>query len=142
MNPVPDRKKLRREYLKRKAKAYANLAGTILILAATLYTIFDALLKPGHLSHFLSRGMGFAVCMAMVLILSASLARGVRSALSIAKGIQHIPYIPPLDADTLPAQELLVRGAEEPAATREALLRATTEAPETKSEQLLRSAQE
>jgi len=58
------------------------------------------------------------------------------------KGIaesRRLPYVPPLNPDTLPAEEVLVRGAEEPPIVpSEVLLRATNER-ETPKEELLRA---
>jgi hypothetical protein len=50
-----------------------------------------------------------------------------------------LPYIPPVTPDTLPAEEMLVRGSEEPQAGSETLVRPSTATRETPAEQLLRS---
>jgi hypothetical protein len=71
--------------------------------------------------------------MARIILHHMRQARKARAALS---------YVPPVPPDTFPAEEVLVRGAEEPQAESETLVRAampTTE--ETPAEQLLRSSQ-
>ena len=51
-------------------------------------------------------------------------------------------YVPPVSLSNLPAEEILVRGAEEPTAPSEVLLRAAGKGEESKAEQLLRSSQQ
>ena len=67
---------------------------------------------------------------------SWSLWKGVKGARDQAR----LPYVPPVTDSTLPADEILVRGAAEPAAPNETLLRAAREGEEQlKPEELLRS---
>ena len=51
---------------------------------------------------------------------------------------QQVPYVPPVTPNTLPANEILVRGAEEPPVARsKMLLRAAQGGHETATEELL-----
>jgi hypothetical protein len=56
--------------------------------------------------------------------------------------VTSVPYVPPVKFDTLPAEEVLVRGAQEPTQEQSAvLLRAAEESADTPAEQLLRAAE-
>ena len=58
------------------------------------------------------------------------------------KNIKHIPYVPPVTSDTLPAEEVLVRGSEEPTQEQsKVLLRGTECSMGTGEQELLRSSQ-
>jgi hypothetical protein len=57
--------------------------------------------------------------------------------------LEALPYLPLENADALPADEILVRGSEEPAIVQsEVLLRAAKQGQETSKEELLRVSQE
>ncbi len=51
--------------------------------------------------------------------------------------IRVVPYVPPVNLSTLPAEEVLVRGAEQPTAPNGTLLRATVKCEGAKAEELL-----
>jgi hypothetical protein len=52
----------------------------------------------------------------------------------------RVPHVPPVPLNSLPIEEILIRGAAEPSATGETLLRAGVKGEETKAEELLRVA--
>jgi len=56
---------------------------------------------------------------------------------------EKLPFVPPVTADTLPAEEVLVRGSEEPAQEQsKILLRGTNGSGGTREQELLRSSQQ
>jgi hypothetical protein len=150
MTRVPDRKKLRREYLKQKGFAYYHLTGKSLffslgvlvcigLLQFAVYVFFVAI-QDGRESSFyaepeyyVSGLCGIMACVSAVI--TRSIWRGVQQ----AKQDLNIPNVPPLTSDTLPAEEVLVRGAEEPLAGKDTLVRPSTASEETTAEQLLRN---
>ena len=143
MNTVPDRKKLRREYLWKKGKAstLACIAGVGFGYFALCFCAY--LLMPIFVPEV--RGDAFLTFMLISLPLTGGLAWLFGSiARRQAKKATTIPYVPPVtaNADNLPAEEVLVRGSEEPLAPqREVLLRATIAEQGTPPEQLLRSSE-
>lgn len=153
LDRVPNRRKLRQEYLKKKAKAYSKSAffGLVLLPFASCSVLFGVIAVVVLIGLMYALFSGRLVS-SVVPLLFVGLAIGfvlwivtwmfwvfLRDELEEAR---IIPYVPPVTVETLPAEEVLVRGAEEPAAIRETLLRATTGTEETKAEELLRSAQE
>lgn len=148
MRPVPDRKKQRREYLKKKGKAYSALS----LLSFVSLFMFLVMLFCGLLG-FAFLGNAFNMRLAPAILCSVVSFGVVAAAAYARKGIQRdiehtihdlakTRFVPPVTADTLPAEEVLVRGAEAPTATRETLLRPIRATQEAKTEELLRSIQE
>jgi len=131
MNQVSNRKKLRREYLTNKGKAYSR-AVLLPLLAILLVVLIDV-----HLPRsFTSVGfIGGAVAFAYSRIVRCSWRYSKRQ---VARAAQ-IPYVPPVTTDSLPAEEVLVRGATAPPASGKTLLRAAVKGEETKAEELLRN---
>jgi hypothetical protein len=155
MNPVPDRKKLRRAYLSKKGKAYAKAAVLSILFVPTIalccalwslawgFThayasrIVDVPSWLGLFVRVIAAGsliVGTVVCS----VLCRALWRTIDAAHNEAK---RIPWVPSVTPSTLPAEEILVRGAAEPSAPNETLLRAGVKGEATKAEQLLRSSQ-
>jgi len=63
-------------------------------------------------------------------------------ALQAHQEARRIPYVPPVTAKALPAEEVLVRGSEEPAQEQgKVLLRGTEGSTDTGEQELLRSSQ-
>jgi hypothetical protein len=133
MNQVPDRKKLR----KKLRREYLIFGGWNVVLCVT-----EVLL--------LTIGYIYIVCNAphnnytgrFVLILGLFVALGAFILGHEAKKDHRVTcdrIIPPITPDTLPADEILLRGAQEPSAPNETLLRAGVKSEETKAEELLRS---
>ena len=154
MNQVLDRKKLRREYLRKKGTAHIQEAiGGMLVIVASITCpvfVFMALSLEGWCLYgrwvWQSDMPGLTIeslkCIGISLISWAVCKYADRIAQKGHDRVAHIAYIPPVTPDTLPADEILVRGSEEPpVAQNDVLLRAAT-GQETPKEELLRVAQE
>jgi hypothetical protein len=150
---APDRKKLRREYLQRKGQEYAitGVLGTTMIPALMGFTV--CVLMPFY-AWSLSVGSGYGeldptlFIFLVILGVSGSIYfgrmlwlcwRGAKQSIQTARGLD---YVPPVTPDAFPADEILVRGAEEPLVQQsEVLLRAAKER-EASTEELLRASLE
>lgn len=67
----------------------------------------------------------------------------VRAAHRAHREAKQLPYVPPVTADILPAEEVLVRGSAQPAQEQsKVLLRGTDSSAGTGEQELLRSSQE
>ena len=146
---IPDRKQLRQEYLRRRTAAAAKSIGghllfvcgfvftllcatatVILILAAIICTVFAP-------EYWLSCAVG-------ALVLAISTAAGGHSVWEMDQFVDRarqeadIPYVPPVAPNTLPAEEVLVRGAQKPS-EEILLLRAAAGIKEAPVEELLRA---
>jgi|SRR5579871_414311 len=146
MNKVPDRKKLRQEYLWKKGLAYSILVlrsvvgilGLLFTLWAIALVIYfrsnaEALRPAVDVPEEIALGCGVAAIFAglFTVVCGWNIPRAY-------KAIQ-IPHIPAVVPDLLPAEEVLVRGSEEPpVAQSDILLRASITEQETPPEQLLR----
>jgi hypothetical protein len=119
MSRVPDRRKLRRNYLADKVAAYlAATVCTALFLPAVMLTVgclAAAVWVLGSLLLHFSTSVDAAglqfVALTGVSSFSAGLAwifwHGIREA---AHDAQHVEYVPPFDLARVPVDELLVRG--------------------------------
>jgi len=150
MNQVRDREKKRRQYLRRLGEAYisAAIAGALFVptllitIASVIATIscavlfvFHLCMRDGSADYWLSFLMPFGGSAFVVGLFTCAL----WSALKYAKREVSIPYVPPVTASTLPAEDILVRGADEPpTAHGEVLVRAARHGQETPKEELLR----
>jgi hypothetical protein len=157
MNPVPDRKKLRREYLPKDvakprdvvkatwqvvggawARSAAGLsialcAGAAAGLSIVLWVgaalpLFVGIMK----GRWLIGVVGAFGCLLLAPVFHALAKQGVRIA-------NETVTWQSADTSTLPAEEILVRGAAEPSAPSETLLRAGVKDEEARTEELLRS---
>jgi hypothetical protein len=129
MNKVQDRKKQRREYLRKKAMIYAL---PVMVAAGTVVSIYN-LLGPDFTR---TQGVASTIwavipCGFLVVLSWAHYSKARRDA-------ARITHVPPVTPVTLPADEILVRGAEEPSAPNGTLLRATVKGETTNAEELLR----
>jgi hypothetical protein len=139
MNLVPDRKRLQREYL-RKHPFLMLLTASLL---ASLFLLFvgangAALLYRNQFPVWFVRGMIRGTITSFIVVPFSAF---VVHLMIKARIISSVSYVPPVTPSTLPAEEILVRGAQEPSAPNEILLRATVKADETKADELLRSSQ-
>lgn len=141
MKRIPDRKKLRREYLRKKGETYANIVIYFLILfvpVIALYMFFKCdsgtRVRIGIFAAL--TWIIFAPIYELLWYLFWCAIVELSKELNKAK---QIPYVPPITPSTLSAEEVLVRGAEEPSAPSETLLRATVKGKATKREELLRA---
>jgi hypothetical protein len=149
MNKAPDRKKLRREYLKRKASAYTRMAvgGTLFVpfvFAACLFAAFTLVIIAFGIEERRPEYLFATLVVGAITAFLTWLAHASRQTLRRGRMQSQIPYVPPVTPNTLPADEILVRAAEEPlAAQSEVLLRAAKgQGHETAKEELLRVSQE
>ena len=148
MNRARDRRKLRREYVRQKTiSSVLRSMGSALISPAFAFCVSLGLclfvpISKGQLfgqskpvSLLIGAGVGAVIGFVFWLVTRA----GERA---IQKGQELAPrtVIPRFDPASLPADEVLVRGASAPAAPNETMLRATVHSEEeAKSEELLRS---
>lgn len=144
MDRVPDRKKLRRDYLRKKRLISVGLgtgftASAMLAIWGILSVRRAVTTYPGSLLH--DPLALIAVCFMALVWLCCSGIFGYAT-VRIRKVVPELAYVPPVTTENLPAEEVLVRGSEEPpVAQREVLLRAST-GVDTPKEQLLRIASE
>jgi|SRR5579871_3331793 len=151
MGSTQERIQKRREYLKQKGWAYtqASLAGAFaLLFAGVSYWLYgycqnvllgdtealggDTRLIPYALMVFLSLSLS---CMVATLFLARSVHQSHQKA-------KQLPFVSPVTANTLPAEEVLVRGSEEPAQEQgKVLLRGTDSSGSMGEQELLRSSQ-
>ena len=151
MNRVPDRKRQRREYLRKKRQAYkkAVAAGTLFVptfMGASVCFLLTAfgfgyaiwnLNATTFNEYWLVGTIPFTGIGAILLWIAKSSWSAIQQQVDIAK---HIPYVPPVTPFDLPADEILVRGAQQPDAPQETLLRAAQGDEEVAHSQLLRAA--
>ncbi len=152
MKQVPDRKKLRREYVTRKSKEYAvagalgtgiipALIGLMICTAGLVFPIYwmcypmqpDAPDRTTTVVIFIGGVLGVLYFGCFTWLCWRGMKQSIQSA-------RELPYIPPVTAGTLPADEILIRGSEEPpVAQSEVLLRAAQPEQNVQAEALLRA---
>jgi len=150
MSSTHERVKKRREYLTMKGAAYIGIAiglamivdwVTKFIRAVTHLSLFWNHLITGrvhsHVFVLLFSMLIFLVGMTAVTIICFG---GVVRHLALKA--KQLPYVPPVTADTLPAEEVLVRGSEQPTQEQgKVLLRGTDGSGGAGEQELLRSSQ-
>jgi hypothetical protein len=141
MNQVPDRKRLRREYLRKKRDHYQDLVAATFATAAGIvltlgFVVFTFALAASHM-------WGFAfLCSLIACGAAGATIWGACYIAAKTSVLTRIPYVPPITADTLPADEVLVRGSEEPPIEQSEVLLRAAKGVETPKEELLRVIQE
>jgi hypothetical protein len=136
---LPDRRKQRREYLRKKAGAYTRSLGGSLLLLCFYIAAFVCIF---YTCIYLMYGVkSFTLLFAFLSCLCGygcwKLTQFVEKA---AQAEAEIPFVPSVSTDTLSAEEVLVRGAQEPIAEQRAmLLRAAEESADAPSKELLRA---
>jgi hypothetical protein len=127
MGSTQERIQKRRLYLMLKGGAY-TLVGLMVLVAGLFFVIALREWKVGSL-------LG-----ALVLLLAAR--QVTRFAHRVHRKAKQLPYVPPVTVNTLPAEEVLVRGSEEPKEEQgKVLLRGTGGSEGTGEQELLRSSQ-
>src|SRR5579859_5815758 len=127
MNRVPDRKQLRREYLRKKGKVWLRLSILTALRGSPLVVGFvfalHSLLRNASSSDVIVIDFALTslLLIGTVLLLTAGIRQDFRHDFAI------LPYVPPITPSTLPPEEVLVRSAQEPPAPNETLLRAAVE---------------
>lgn len=130
MGNTQERIKKRQEYLKRKTTLILLLTYMSFIVCCWIAYPF---LPKGHIRGILSLLLGVTWL--------ATFFTGI-TFVQVKKRLKQLPYIPPVTADTLPAEEVLVRGSEEPKQSQsQVLLRNTDGSTGTANQELLRSSQ-
>jgi hypothetical protein len=133
MNPVPDRRRLRREYLRKKAIGYLMLRLSVVLPGIGVVAIVTANVCDEQHAIGGTVVVSSAACLLLVSLFALKMS-------GQAEIVSDVPYVPPVKPDTLPAEEILVRGATQPSIPSETLLRATMKGEETKADELLRVA--
>jgi hypothetical protein len=135
MNRVLYRKKQRIEYLLAKGTALVSVSALKFAAGAVVLAMSCFLVAYNNLPP-----IAVIVLAPFFFDVPYFLMRdGERVVTDLEQKARSIPYVPPVSLDSLPAEEVLVRGAEPPAAMSETLLRATVKDEATKAEELLRS---
>jgi hypothetical protein len=135
---VEDQARKRREYLGKVIPAHVSMwiwavvcamFALLTVIGAFTYWIPDEGPEPNILS--------FCVGMGIAIYLTSCWFRKWRSA---REKLAAIPFVPPAtkQLSTLPAEEILVRGSDQPSATAEELLRASQAGTDLEAEELLR----
>jgi hypothetical protein len=145
---APDRKKLRRDYLKQRVRAYAGaILCTWLFVPALLVTLGLAMAAVSILiasgsDNPIGYGLGVII---FGILACCSAAAGLFAWSLWQEGIRFIkveaalvPYAPPVNPDTMPAEEVLVRGSDEPPVAQSEILMRAADGAETPPEELLR----
>ncbi len=141
MSSTQERIKKRREYLKKKGTAYRNVSTqAVFVVLAVMLTIVSLLATIFSLLRLdLLSVLFFAALTALDGVMTRSVIDSARQAHEQAK---QLPYVPPVTANSLPAEEVLVRGSEEPAEEQgKVLLRGTDGSAGTGKQELLRGSQ-
>ena len=134
---VEDAARKRREYLRKKA------VGSVLVVLAVLFCAPLAVLTFVGVFGFLNvRLRSEIILQAILLLVSSSLLIWVsRAAGRINTNINSLDYVPPVHEQiaALPAEEVLLRGSDQPTAAPDELLRAARTGTATDAEELLRA---
>jgi hypothetical protein len=155
MKQVPNRKKLRREYLRTLFRAFGiavmcgflAVAGGLILFIGVSNSVLDLLWFVGSVvfgrklpeQRVLSNLFFDGTVLPAIGFASRSFLRGAKCA---TQQVHNLSYVLPIITDTLPADEILVRASVEPPVVQsEVLLRAAT-GTETPKEELLRVAKE
>lgn len=136
---MKDAARKRREYL--RSVAQAELAAGVALSVAVVFGLVSACsLFVALLLWSMGNATGISLAIGLVLYAFVSFG-GWKYRQAYARKARSIPYVPPVAEQiaNLPAEEILVRGAEEPTVTPEELLRATCAAAEVSSDELLRA---
>jgi hypothetical protein len=125
------------------AYAVATMSGAGLLLSVVVAAFFlyflwwsEAVWHGAFMRPLNERIAGISKIVAVCGMISYVCWRVTKKACKAAK---RLPYVPPITFSTLPAEEVLVRGAAEPSAPSETLLRAGVKSEETKPTDLLRA---
>ena len=128
---MEDITKKRREYLRKKAKVLvpAFIVGCLSLLLIVF--VLKLAGQPGTMSN--TQFVAFVLAIVLMVPCTIAIIASEKKALSIA-------YVPPVaeQITTLPADEVLLRGSDQPTAKSDELLRAAQPGQELATEELLR----
>ena len=147
---IPDRQLLRREYLKKKAAVASKSIGghlvfaggmifTVMCVAAAILCTFAALIAALGAPAYWPYCAGGALVLALFAFIGSRTVRAMDRYVEAVRGEADISYVPPVTPDTLPAEEVLMRGAERPQEDT-VLLRPSTDSVHVPDDELLRAA--
>jgi hypothetical protein len=133
---VPDRKKLRRDYLRKKRRLNAlQIVGFCILLPCILAPIAIAI---GLLAWYRFSAVASLSTLAALGCWLLLVRKGWRALLEVERRERTLPYVPPVTLNTLPANEVLVRGSQQPATPHKEVLLRPAQGGETPADQLLR----
>jgi hypothetical protein len=145
---VPDRKRQRREYILKKQSAYVQwVIGGIMLLPAGIIALISAITTVVACAcYILTRrytALLFTIfCGGIITVCSSFFAWMGYALVADGNKLSQTPYVPPVTPDTLPANEVLVRGAQPPPVVPSEVLLRAAQGEETPKEELLRVAEE
>ena len=145
MSRIQERKKQRREYLKKKGTAYTKIGlATVLVVPiplalCILFAFFIKILDLPSPAPDIDP-LKFTVVTSLLGLFTFACWRLVMFTRKTHQETKQLPYVPPVTPATLPTEEILVRGVEEPTGQQsEFLLRGAQGSAETPAGELLRS---
>ena len=143
MEPMKDAAKNRRECSRKRSMAIILALGSAATLILSLAgTMFGAIAAWGDAMPHPTRSITFGIWYQLIVVLVPTAITVIASLIfrSQVKVARSLSYVPPVaeQVAALPAEEILVRGSDLPAATPAELLRPAREGTETAAEVLLR----
>jgi ABC-type uncharacterized transport system permease subunit len=152
MNKVTERKRRRREYLRKKVahltgmgvSGSAFLASSMAFLGCTFITVMVLILTlRANPEDRIPGWTELQIGLLTMLLSGLSAFAFWRLTARLKRNVRQLAFVAPVTPNTLPADEILVRGAEQPTVQQsEVLLRAAQAGQETAKEELLRVSQE
>jgi|SRR5579871_3536068 len=113
MRKTVDRIKQRRQYLQKKALGYTGTSIMAVVTVPYVLATLCLLILPFFFP--LDNWMEF-LCLAVLLLYFGGVCWGCAWLTRMAyQTTKQLPYVPPVTADILPGEEVLLRGAEAPA---------------------------
>jgi hypothetical protein len=145
---LQEREQQRQEYLDKKMEAASKITGgTILLIILFGFSFgctvlaYLATTLPENPTYYESKYPLILIPAMGAIVSWYAFLRSVRFVEKVTQENVDIPYVPPVTVDTLPTEEVLVRGAQEPTEEQSSvLLRPVEESADTPAEQLLRAA--
>ncbi len=140
MNKVPNRKKLRREYLSTKRRLnLIQIVGFMVLMPSTLMPLLLIMASILLLRYSVLYSCATLVALAVWLLI---VRWGWRALMEVEKRERSLAYVPPATPNTLPAEEILLRSSQVPAVEHSSVLLRAARGGETPEEQLLRATAE
>ena len=138
MSNTEYRIKQRRRYLQKKVLGYTGVSIMTIVTVPYLLATLCLLLLPFFFP--LQNGLE-ALCLAFLWLYFSVVCWGCAYLTHLAyQTTKQLPYVPPVTAETLPGEEVLLRGADEPALEQsKLLLRATDGSAHSPDQDLLRA---
>ena len=153
MSNTQEQIKKRREYLKQKRFAYTRVAlatfctlllawGTTWLIGYIRFMLSDDFGDPSNVGAMMVFPIILLIVIGLALVCGVGTYHLIRLAHQAHQEAKQLPYVPPVTTDSLPAEEVLVRGSEEPKQEQgKVLLRGTDGSTGVGEQELLRSSQ-